>query len=91
MSYKVVVHQKAVKELQKLPFAAKRQVEKAVDKLADNPRPPGYEKLEGFKSERVPNTQCYRIRIGDLRAIYTIEDDIITVTVVQVKKRGDIY
>lgn len=91
MSYILVIHPKAEKEIRKLHAVAARQVIKRLYDLAENPRPHGYKRLDGFSSERASGKACYRIRIGDLRAIYTVEDEIITVTIVQVKKRGDIY
>lgn len=91
MSYKIVVHSKAQKELHKLPTFSKNHAEKAIDDLAENPYPTGYKKLTGFKNDRTKIKECYRIRVGDFRVIYTIEQDIITITIVQVKKRGDIY
>ena len=51
--------------------------------LADNPRPPGSIKLKGEDS--------YRIRVGDYRIIYTIQDDRLIVLVIEVGHRRDIY
>ena len=55
----------------------------AIAELADNPRPHGYKKLKG--------EDAYRIRVGDYRIIYEIEDNIILVTVVSVGHRKDVY
>ena len=52
--------------------------------LADNPRPFGVKKLEGFDD-------FYRIKKGNHRIIYTIEDDILTVEVLKVGNRKDVY
>ncbi len=60
------------------------RVNKRIKKLEDNPRPHGAKMLQGEDS-------LYRIRIGDYRIVYQIEDDIITVTVVLVGPRGDVY
>lgn len=91
MSYKLVVHPKALKDIQKLSTSNIKRVEAKIEHLTTNPRPPGYKKMIGYESDRALGQECYRIRIGDIRAIYTIEEQIITVTVVQVEKRGDIY
>lgn len=91
MGYKIVVHKKAQKELEKLSTFSKIHAAKAIDDLAENPFPAGYKKLSGFKSDRTTVKQWYRIRVGDYRIIYTIEQEIITITIVQIKKRGDIY
>jgi mRNA interferase RelE/StbE len=55
----------------------------ALRQLADNPRPHGCKKLEG--------SVLYRIRIGDYRLIYDIEDHIIKVTVVKIGHRKEVY
>jgi mRNA interferase RelE/StbE len=55
----------------------------AIADLTDNPRPYGYKKLKG--------EDAYRIRVGDYRIIYEIDDGKIIVTVVSVGHRKDIY
>ena len=62
-----------------------------IDKIAENPRPSGCEKLTEFQSERSPGQVCYRLRQGTYRIIYTVEDEIVTITVVQVQHRSDVY
>lgn len=91
MNYKLIVHPKALKEMQRLGMNNFKRVEQKIEQLVHNPRPHGCKKMIGYQSERMPGQECYRIRIGDIRAIYTIEEQIITITVVQVEKRGDIY
>lgn len=82
-AYKIFLKQSAAKELEALP---KRDVKRIVEKigaLADDPRPAGVEKLSA--QER------YRIRQGDYRIIYSIEDDVLTVWVVKIGHRRDVY
>lgn len=54
-----------------------------MDKLGSDPRPPGTEKLSGQEK--------YRIRQGDYRVLYAIDDDSATVTIVKVGHRRDVY
>ena len=56
----------------------------AIDELSENPRPEGVKKLKGRDNE-------YRIRIGDYRVIYTVEDRVLLVIVVQVGLRSNVY
>ena len=63
---------------------AQQRITAALRKLRDDPRPPDCRQLSG--SEGV-----YRIRIGDYRVIYTVENDILLVLVVKVGHRGDVY
>jgi mRNA interferase RelE/StbE len=58
-------------------------IKSAIAALANNPRPYGYKKLKG--------EDAYRIRVGDYRIIYEINDDRIIVTVVSIGHRKDIY
>ena len=52
--------------------------------LQDDPRPQGSRKLSG-------NLEGWRIRVGDYRVLYQIDDDAATVTIVRVKHRRDVY
>ncbi len=56
----------------------------AIDALAKNPRPDGVKKLKGKDNQ-------YRIRVGDYRIIYTIEDQKLLIVVVQLGARSDVY
>ncbi|MFC0776288.1 type II toxin-antitoxin system RelE family toxin [Terrimonas alba] len=58
-------------------------IKAAIYSLADNPRPHGYKKLKG--------RDAYRIRSGDYRIIYSIFDKILTVEVIAIGHRKDIY
>jgi mRNA interferase RelE/StbE len=82
-SYKVLIKPSAVKELEAMPLKARRKLVTKIQGLSAEPRPPGSEKLSG--QER------YRIRQGDYRAIYSIDDREPRVLVVKVGHRGDVY
>jgi mRNA interferase RelE/StbE len=83
-SYKVVISKSAEKEISKLPVKEVLKIKETILDLADNPRPYGVKKLEGFDD-------FYRIKKGNYRIIYTIEDDILTVEVLKVGNRKDVY
>lgn len=81
--YKIRVKQSAEKELRKL---SKKELIKILDKiedLSDNPHPVG--------SIKLTNEEKYRIRVGNYRVLYKVEDDILTVFVVKVGHRKQIY
>ena len=82
-SYSVLIKRSAGKELERLPDKPRRQIVKKILALADHPRPPGCEKLTG--------EELYRIRHGDYRVVYEIEDAALTVIVVRVGNRRDVY
>jgi mRNA interferase RelE/StbE len=82
--YEVVISKRAEKDLHKLPDAVLEKIVPALIALEENPRPAGCKKLKGY-------TDLWRIRIGDYRAIYAIEDVILLVDVRAVGNRKDIY
>jgi mRNA interferase RelE/StbE len=83
MRYTVLIERYAQKQILKLDRKAIPVIKTAIAGLANNPRPFGYKKLKG--------EDAYRIRVGDYRIIYEIEDSIILVTVVSVGHRKNIY
>jgi mRNA interferase RelE/StbE len=82
-SYRVLIKRSAAKELEGLPPKVRRQVAAKVAGLAVTPRPQGVEKLSGQEK--------YRIRQGDYRVLYSIDDTAETVTVVKIGHRRDLY
>lgn len=85
MSYKIAIAKKAVKELSALPLKINGQIVKAIDDLKEEPRPAGCKKLKG-ESEDI-----WRIRVGDYRILYFIEDTIKIVEIRRIGNRKDIY
>ena len=82
--YRLELTPAAARELRKLAPDVRRRVSRKIDALAANPRPSGVEKLEA-------EHDLYRVRVGDYRIIYTIEDDIVLVVVVKIGNRRDVY
>jgi mRNA interferase RelE/StbE len=81
--YRVEIKRSAEREIAALPDAVRRLVVRRILALADDPRPHGSQKLAGDDK--------YRLRQGDWRIVYTIDDDVVTVTVVRVAHRSDVY
>jgi mRNA interferase RelE/StbE len=81
--YTVFIERYAQKQIAKLDKKIIPIVKDTIAGLAFNPRPYGYKKLKG--------EEAFRIRVGDYRIIYEIEDDKIIVIVVSVGHRKDIY
>lgn len=82
-AYSVLITRSAEKEIGRLPAGIRRLVVRRILTLADDPRPHGSQKFAGEDK--------YRIRQGDYRVVYTIEDAIVTVTIVRVAHRSDVY
>ena len=81
--YRVEIKKSAAKEIGRLPRGDTRAVLDKIESLADNPRPHDGEKLSGQEK--------YRVRCGDYRILYTIEDNVLIVCVVKVGHRKDVY
>jgi mRNA interferase RelE/StbE len=82
--YRVQVKKAASKVLARLPKDLLRRIAVAIDNLAVDPRPSGCKKLVGLH-------EYYRVRVGDWRITYTVQDDILLVIVVEVAPRGGAY
>jgi len=85
MSYTVLFKETAKKELYALPEKILKKVLAATDSLSINPRPVGVKKLKG-KGENL-----WRIRIGDYRVIYLIDDKIRVVNIRKIGNRREVY
>ena len=83
-NYRLAFTESAEKELSRLPDSAVQRIAARIEKLADNPRPSGCKKLKGGVKE-------WRIRIGDYRVIYTIEDARKAVDVTRIAHRKEVY
>ena len=82
--YRILIKPSAVKEIEAISQKKDRQrLVDRISRLADNPRPPGCEKLSGQDK--------YRIRQGRYRIVYSIEDQDVIVYVVKVGHRKDVY
>ncbi|HEV7698890.1 MAG TPA: type II toxin-antitoxin system RelE/ParE family toxin [Pyrinomonadaceae bacterium] len=81
--YEVVIRRSVYKDLRSVPKADVKKILTRIESLAEDPRGPGCEKLSA--DER------YRVRQGNYRIIYSIEDDRLIVIVVKVGHRRDVY
>ena len=82
--YRIQIQKPAKKVLTRLPQDLFRRITVAISTLAYEPRPFGCKKLVGIRDS-------YRIRVGDWRIIYTIEDDVLLVVVIEIAPRGGAY
>ena len=82
--YRVELSPKAQRQLRALPKGVQGRIDAKILALADNPRPPGVTKLQGQEDR-------YRIRVGDYRVIYCIDDKTLLVLVVEIANRREAY
>jgi mRNA interferase RelE/StbE len=84
MSYQVFVKPAAQRQFKKLTLAVQADLVTIIESLSEQPRPLGCKKLKGRKNQ-------YRVRSGDYRIIYSIEDDSLVVEVIKIGHRRDVY
>lgn len=82
-SYRLLIKPSAVKELEAVPAKDRRRLVARLRRLSADPRPPGCEKLSGH--------DLFRIRQGDYRVLYSIEDQALVILVIKVGHRGAVY
>ena len=78
-NYKIEIKKSAVKEISKLPKNVLKRVVTKIKSLGDEPRPTGCKKLTADEK--------YRIRVGEYRILYSIEDEKLVIYVVKVSHR----
>jgi mRNA interferase RelE/StbE len=83
VSYSLSILRRAQKELAQIPHGDYERIVEAIRGLAENPRPVGCRKLAAREG--------WRIRVGDFRVIYEIDDGQRSVTVLHVGNRRDVY
>lgn len=84
MSYTVIIPKPVQKQLDNLPEDIRQRITAKILSLTIEPRPIGVKKLKGFDNE-------YRVRVGDYRIRYEVNDKILTVLVLHCKHRRNIY
>jgi mRNA interferase RelE/StbE len=85
MAYAIEFERHAIKDLRRLPRTDRERIMAAIETLGEEPRPSDVTKLSGSRGS------IYRIRVGDYRVLYKIEDDTLMIYVVRVGDRKDIY
>lgn len=82
-AYALYLEKRADKTLSRLPAEVRERLEDALDSLADDPRPAGAVKLSGREG--------YRLRVGDYRVLYRVDDERREVLVTRVGHRREVY
>jgi mRNA interferase RelE/StbE len=82
-AYSLLIKKSAAKELEAVPKKDREKLVSKIQALANNPRPPGSEKLAGADQ--------YRIRHGVYRVLYEVDDATVVVIVVRVAHRREVY
>ena len=81
--YQLLVEKQVQKQLERIPEPDYSRIKAAILSLAHTPRPHGYKKLKGRDG--------YRVRQGNYRVVYDIKDRVLTVLILAVDNRKDVY
>lgn len=81
--YKIVFKRSVAKDIKTIPKKDVQRILKRIETLATDPYPP--------QAEKLTNDEKYRLRQGNYRILYTVEDAVITVTVVKIGHRRNVY
>lgn len=82
--FEIIFSPQARQSLKKIPPNIQQRLLKKISLLSQNPRPSGVKVLKGEKG-------LLRIRVGDYRIIYTIENKLLIITIIQIGHRREIY
>jgi mRNA interferase RelE/StbE len=83
VTYRIELRPAAARALKKLDPPIARRIQGAIALLAEDPRPPSARPLRGRRG--------LRVRVGDCRIVYTVQDDVLLVVVVTLGRRRDVY
>ncbi|HUK57452.1 MAG TPA: type II toxin-antitoxin system RelE/ParE family toxin [Nitrospiria bacterium] len=81
MTYRILVEKRIEKEFRRIPAHDRQRIDRAILELASNPRPHGCKKLT--------DKEGYRVRVGDYRVLYAVDDQSRTVVIYRVKIRNE--
>ena len=84
MKYRIKVQRSAAKALKKIPKLDRKRVGKKIDSLAEKLPNPDTTKMKG-------NNPFHKVRVGEYRIVYEIQDDVLLILIVKVGHRKDIY
>jgi mRNA interferase RelE/StbE len=82
--YEVLLERRAQRDIKKLPAEVFHRIIPSIRALAEDPKPPGCRKIAGSKND-------WRIRIGEYRVIYEIDENAEAVKVMRVRHRREVY
>jgi mRNA interferase RelE/StbE len=84
LSYRIEVKSSAAKALRKIPKADQKRIADKIDSLAKNPPNPTVTKMKG-------NNPFHKVRVGDYRIIYEIQEEVFIILIVKIGHRKDVY
>jgi mRNA interferase RelE/StbE len=84
LKYRIEVKRSAAKALKKIPKPDQKRISEKIDNLAENLPTPDITKMKG-------NNPFHKIRVGNYRVIYEIQNDILLILIIKIGHRKDVY
>jgi len=84
LKYRVEVKRSAAKALKKIPKPDQKRISKAIDNLSENLPNPDATKMKG-------NNPFHKIRVGDYRIVYEIQNEVLLILIIKIGHRKDVY
>ena len=84
MTYRIEVYRTAAKALRKIPKPDQKRIGKKIDNLAEDLPNPETTKMKG-------NNPFHKVRVGDYRIVYEIQDDILLILIIKIGHRKEVY
>jgi mRNA interferase RelE/StbE len=84
LSYRIEFVRSSAKAYSRLDPVLQRRVDRELSRLSETPRHPGVIRLQS-------DDELYRVRIGDLRLLFSVEDQVLLVLIVKIGHRGSVY
>jgi len=84
LKYRIEVKRSAAKAFKKIPKPGQKRISKAIDNLVKNLPNPDTTKMKG-------NNPFHKIRVGDYRIVYEIQDDVLLILIIKIGHRKDVY
>ena len=84
MSYRIEFVRSSARAYSRLDPVLQRRVDRELSRLSETPRHPGVIRLQS-------DDELYRVRIGDLRLLFSVEDQVLLVLIVKIGHRGSVY
>jgi len=84
LSYRIEIKGSAAKALKKIPKANGKSIVEKIDSLSESPPNPDTTKMKG-------DNPFHKVRVGDYRIVYEIQEDVLVILVIKIGHRKDIY
>jgi len=84
LSDRIVVNRSAAKALKKVPKSDRRRIIEKIDSLSENLPSPDTTKMKG-------NNPFHKVRTGDYRIIYEVQEDVLLILIIKIGHRKDVY